>query len=77
MFRKTETHGYPRTHSDTRGHSRIHADTHGYRQTHTDTRTRTRTCSRATYVSSIRAERDMCDVHTTHGSDARTTILYW
>ena len=29
------------------------------------------------YVCSLRGERDLCDLHSGHGSDASATILYW
>ena len=35
------------------------------------------TCVHTTCVSSLRGERDLCNLHTGHGSDALTTILYW
>ena len=55
-----------RTHKDRRGHGHAHVN----ERAHEHSYAHAYACARTTYVSSLRGERDLCDPHTGHGSDA-------
>ena len=57
------------THANTfgqRGHTRTHTDTHGHTGARERTHAHEHARARTTEVSSIRGERDLCDLHTGH-----------
>ena len=70
-YRHTRTHPttYAHTHTDTRGdgHARAHECAHAHAHAHA--------CARTTCASSMRGERDLCEVHSGHDGDACT--FYW